>query len=82
MKINWKLRLKNKTTLSTLVALTVAFVYQVLALFGITPTVSEDNVINAAAMLLNILAALGTIVDPTTKGPSDSQQALTYQEPK
>lgn len=80
--INWKLRLKNKATLSTLVALTVAFVYQVLALLGITPAVSQDTAINAAAMLLNILAAFGTIVDPTTKGPSDSPQALTYQEPK
>lgn len=80
--INWKLRLKNKTTLSTLVSLTVAFVYQVLAQFGVTPAVSDDTVINAAAMVLNILAAMGTIVDPTTKGPGDSQQALTYQEPK
>ena len=33
-------------------------------------------------VVLTILAALGIVVDPTTKGVSDSSQALEYEKPK
>ena len=82
MKINWKLRLQNKTTLVTLIALCVTFVYQVLGLFGVVPTVSQDEVINTIGLLINILVVLGVVVDPTTNGISDSNNALNYKTPK
>lgn len=81
MKINWKLRLKNKTTLTTLVGITVSFVYQILGLFDVTTPISQDQVIQYAGLVLNALAYLGVLVDPTTTGVSDSQKALTYKEP-
>lgn len=82
MKINWKLRLKNKTTLITLISTVVAFAYQLLAVFDILPSVSEDSIASMLMILINVLAALGIVVDPTTSGMSDSMQALDYDRPK
>ena len=82
MKINWKLRLQNKTTLLALIGAIVALVYQVLGIFEIVPAVSEDSVISATAVIINLLVALGVVVDPTTSGVSDSTRALCYKCPK
>ena len=82
MKINWKLRLQNKTTLLALIGAVVALVYQVLGIFEIVPAVNEDSVISAAAVIINLLVALGVVVDPTTSGVSDSTRALCYECPK
>lgn len=82
MKINWKLRLQNKTTLVTLIALCVSFVYQVLGMFGVVPSISQNEVINTLGLLINILVALGVVVDPTTDGIGDSTNALNYKTPK
>ena len=78
MKINWKARFKNKTFVVTFVTLIVTFVYQVLGIFGIVPSVSENEVMNIITLLVNVLATLGVLVDPTTPGASDSERALTY----
>lgn len=78
MKINWKARFKNKAFLVTFVTLIVAFVYQLLGLFGIVPSVSEDVIMNFLTIAINLMATLGVIVDPTTPGASDSERALTY----
>lgn len=80
--INWKLRLKNKTTLLTLLLTVVAFIYQILGIFEIVPAISQDTVTQIITLVINMLAMLGIIVDPTTKGISDSQQALGYEAPK
>lgn len=82
MKINWKLRLQNKTTLVALIALCVSFVYQVLGMFGVVPSVSQDEIVNTIGLLINILVILGVVVDPTTDGISDSNNALNYKTPK
>lgn len=78
MKINWKARFKNKAFLITFITLIVAFVYQLLGLFGVVPSVSEDVVMNFFTIVVNLMATLGVIVDPTTPGASDSARALTY----
>ena len=78
MKINWKARFKNKTFVITFVTLIVAFVYQILGILGVVPTVSEDSVMNIFTLLVNALGTLGVLVDPTTDGVSDSDRALTY----
>lgn len=78
MKINWKARFQNKTFVVTFVTLIVAFVYQVLGMFGVVPSVSENEVMNIITLLVNVLATLGVLVDPTTKGFGDSERALTY----
>ena len=80
--INWKIRLQNKTWLLAMLAAVVAFVYQVLALLGIVPAVSQDQVTQLIGLVINILVALGIVVDPTTSGVTDSQQALDYDKPR
>lgn len=81
MNINWLLRLKNKATLTTLIVLAISFNYQVLGLFGIVPSVSQDMLIQLAGIIVNILAAFGVVVDPTTAGVSDSARAQGYDNP-
>lgn len=82
MKIKWMLRFKNKAVLTALIAAVVAFVYQVLALVGITPKIAEDSIIEVAGLLVNVLVMLGIVVDPTTSGINDSDTAMTYEEPR
>lgn len=78
MKINLKVRMKNKVFLSVAAALVISFVYQILAMFGVTPKVGENEITEIVSMLLNILAFLGVLLDPTTEGMSDSERAMTY----
>lgn len=78
MKINWKARFKNKTFVITFLTLVIVFIYQILGLFGVVPPVSEQALVNAITMLVNILAFVGVIVDPTTDGMNDSERAMLY----
>ena len=78
MKINWRIRFKNKVWLLTFVGAIVAFAYQVCAMLGIVPKVAEDQVMDFVKILLTLLVGLGVIVDPTTSGTADSERALTY----
>ena len=78
MKINIKERLKNKVFLLAAIALIISFVYQLLGMFGVVPPITENEVLEIATMAVNILAFFGVLVDPTTKGMSDSERALTY----
>ena len=81
MKINWKVRIKNKVWLASLAALIVSFVYDALAMFEIVPNVGEEWVMNVINTVLMLLSMLGIIIDPTTKSISDSERALQYSEP-
>lgn len=80
--INWKVRLKNKTWLLSFVLAVVAFIYQILGMVGITAPISEDMATQIVGLLINLLVGLGVVVDPTTKGTKDSEQALTYNKPQ
>ena len=82
MNINWRVRFKNKTWLLTFVAAVVGFVYQILAMFGIAPPVSEESVIQIFMTVVEVLAVLGVLIDPTTAGTGDSRLAMTYVAPK
>ena len=73
--INWKLRLQNKTVLAAAIAAIVACVYQVLGLFGVVPAISQSEIISIIGLVLNLLVALGVVVDPTTPGVGDSALA-------
>lgn len=81
MKINWKLRGQNKVTLVSIMALVVAFAYQVFGMFGVVPKVAESDIVNLLTMLIDILVAIGVVTDPTTKGLNDSERAMGYDEP-
>ena len=78
MKINWKARFKNKTFVVAFITLVISFVYQTLGLFSVVPPISEETLVNVITMLVNILAFVGIIVDPTTDGFNDSDRAMLY----
>lgn len=78
MKINWKIRFKNKVWLLTFIGTIIAFAYQVCTMLGIVPKVAEAQVMDLVKILLTLLVGLGVIVDPTTAGTADSERALTY----
>lgn len=82
MKINWSLRLKNKTTLLALCCAVITLVYKVLSMFAIVPVVSESTLIELVGTLITILVILGIVTDPTTKGVCDSSDALDYKQLK
>ena len=78
MKINWKVRLRNKTWLASVLALAVSFVYDLLAILDVMPPLSEDWLLSLVQTLLALLTALGVVIDPTTDGAADSDRAMTY----
>lgn len=82
MQINWKLRLKNKVTLTTIVLNVIGIAYMILALLDIVPSVSESEVVEVALLIIELLGLLGIVVDPTTAGAGDSQQAMGYEKPR
>ncbi len=84
MKINWKVRLKNKTFWLSVVPAVLLFIQVVAGVFGYTLDLGDLGnkllaVVNAAFALLSVL---GIVTDPTTKGVADSEQALSYEKPK
>ncbi len=78
MKINLKARLKNKAFVVSMAALIVSFVYKALTIFEIVPPVGENEVLEIIGVLINLLAFVGVLTDPTTEGLCDSERALTY----
>lgn len=74
MKINWKLRLKNKATLAAIIATTILLAQQL----GFKLL---DNISDVANTALTLLVLIGVVSDPTTSGVSDSERALAYTEP-
>ena len=58
--------------------LLISIIYKVLSLFGIAPSIDENAVLEVVSMVIDFLALLGVVVDPTTKGINDSERAMTY----
>ncbi len=82
MKINWKVRLKHKSFLVAAFALILLLAQQIGALFGYDTTIYNERVTELFNTVLAFLVLVGVVVDPTTNGTSDSEQALKYSEPK
>lgn len=81
MKINWKVRFKNKTWLSMFISLIVGFVFNMLKLFDVFPPITENMIMNIVSQVLTFLGLIGVLVDPTTQGLYDSDRAMGYEEP-
>lgn len=83
--INWTVRIKNPYFWIGLIA-------TVLTAIGVSPecltswAILWDKIVSLAgnpfAIGCLIVAIIGYVNDPTTKGICDSKQALTYGEPK
>lgn len=82
MKINWKGRLKHKPFLVALFALALLIVQQVAAVFGYDTTIYNEQATELFNTVLTFLVLIGVVVDPTTTGTDDSEQALGYNKPR
>lgn len=78
--LNLKIRLKNKTFIITMMTTIIAFVYQLLAQFEIVPKITQDQTLQVVMLVINILAGLGILVDPTTDGIKDSERVLEKKD--
>lgn len=89
MKINWKVRIKNPAFWFGIAA---AIILPILAYLGLnwsdmTSWAILGNTLLEAVKNPVILTAVASsvcnaVIDPTTKGISDSKRALNYTEPK
>ena len=84
MKINWKVRVKNPYFWIGLVGV-------ILSAMGVEPQMLSswqalgnallEFVKNPFLIGTVLVAVIGVIVDPTTKGMNDSERAMQYQKP-
>ena len=82
MKINWIIRLKNKTFWLAIIPAVLLLVQAVAAVIGFQLDFGDISekliaVVNAVFVVLSIL---GIVTDPTTEGINDSTRALSRQE--
>ena len=84
MKINWKIRIKNRNFWITLIPAVLLLVQTVAEVFGIDLDLGAlgDKLISVVNAAFVVLAILGIVTDPTTSGISDSEQAMGYDKPK
>lgn len=84
MNINWKVRLVNKNFWLSLIPAVLLLVQAVGAPLGLTLDFGElgNQLLAIVNAVFAVLAILGIVQDPTTKGVGDSGLAMTYEEPK
>lgn len=88
MKINWKVRIKNPYFW---IQIGIAILMPILAYLGLAVEdlttwgkvgqVLLEAVLNPYVLGLVVVSVFNAIQDPTTKGLSDSDKAMTYTEP-
>ena len=84
MKINWRVRIKNKTFWVAVIPAVLLLIQSFAEVFGYIIDLGDlENrlleVVNAAFVLLSVL---GIVIDPTTAGVNDSNLAMTYEVPR
>lgn len=89
MNINWKVRMKNPVFWAQVAVAIVAPVltelglqWQDMTTWAAFGQALYQAVLNPVIVVSVIVSLWGIINDPTTKGLSDSAQALTYETPK
>jgi phi LC3 family holin len=77
-------RIKNKAFWMSFIPAVLLLVQVVAATFGFTMDLGDlgNKLLAVVDAAFCVLAILGVVTDPTTAGMSDSQRALTYNEPK
>ena len=82
--LNWTVRFKNKTFWLSFIPAVLLLIQVVAAVFGYTMDLGGlgDRLLDVVNALFAVLALLGIVADPTTKGVGDSAQAMTYDKPK
>ena len=84
MKINWTVRLKNKNFWLAIVPAVLLLIQVVASVFGFKMDMGDmgNKLLAVVNAVFTVLTILGVVNDPTTESMSDSEQALTYAEPK
>ena len=84
MNINWKVRFLNKYFWFALIPAVLLLVQVIAAVFGfeLDLSVLGERLLAVVNALFAVLAIIGVVNDPTTKGVQDSAQAMTYEKPK
>lgn len=84
MKINPIARIKNKSFWLSFIPAVLLLVQVIAAVFGYTLNLGDlgNKLLDVVNALFAVLCLLGIVVDPTTAGISDSEEALSYTEPK
>lgn len=83
-QINWKVRFKNKAFWIAFIPAVLLLIQAVASVFGFTINLGDigNKLLVVIESVFVVLTILGVVVDPTTSGVSDSEQALTYKKPK
>ena len=84
MMINWKVRLVNKNFWLSLIPAVLLLIQAIAAPLGMMLDFGElgNQLLAIVNAVFAVLAILGIVNDPTTKGMGDSGLAMTYTEPK
>lgn len=84
MSINWKVRLRHRQFWLGLTGALGTFAMAMAGLAGHSEHAEPiiESVQGVLVSALAILCLLGVVVDPTTEGAEDSDQAMLYEEPK
>ena len=82
--INWLVRIKNKAFWVALIPAVLLLIQVIAAVFGYTLDLGNlgNKLLDVVNAVFAVLVILVIVTDPTTKGITDSDQALTYTEPK
>lgn len=82
--INWKIRIKNINFWLTIIPATLLLAQVVASVFGFTLDLGDlgNKLIAVVNAVFGVMAILGVVNDPTTAGLTDSDMAMTYDEPK
>lgn len=80
--MNWKLRIKNKTTLTALIGTLLLFVKQISEFLGFDISTQLEQISALAGTVITLLVFLGVLTDPTTMGIKDSGIVQTYTKPR
>lgn len=82
--MNWIVRIKNKNFWLTLIPAVLLLIQAVALVFGFELDFGDlgNQLKEIVNLVFILLALLGVVTDPTTKGLGDSKQALTYEKPK
>ena len=84
MRINWIVRLKNKAFWMAIIPAILLLAQQVCGMFGVKIEIAglSDQLLAIVGTVFAILSLIGVVNDPTVATLSDSNQAMTYTEPK
>jgi phi LC3 family holin len=84
MKINWVVRIKNKAFWVALIPAVLMLIQVVASLLGFKLELDAlgEKLLDVIEAVFIVLGIFGIVNDPTTKTLSDSEQAMTYTEPK